>query len=118
MITERGIPTGFDIGGQTVGFIDLHRDFAATPYGKTLQDNIRFAPYRPQEVSHKEWKNYLGADVNNLSHLQLSLGVTRQFLSFCERPQDGWTGPVSDEARFSDTEQKTLLLTSVVHDWG
>lgn len=55
-------------------------------------------------MSHAEWEQLLGPDVNNLEHHWVSYRVMREFLR--------------SHADFSREEQEVLLLTAVSHDWA
>lgn len=87
-----------------LSFREIHERFSATSYGKTLAKNIRYRFFKPPEVTHAEWEELLGPDVNNLEHHWWSERVMRAFLR--------------RNADFSPEEQKILLLTAVTHDWA
>ncbi len=115
---EKGLPAGITFDNRHLSFSHIHRRFAGSLYGIRLAQNIRYAPYKPDGVSHQEWERTLGIDVNNLNHLNLSLGMTRSFLANCASADERWKGRVSTEAVFTPQEQQLLLLTAVVHDWA
>lgn len=115
---ESVLPTSIQMNGQQVRFSQLHNDFSRTPYGETLKANIRYAPFKPQDMLNSLWEKTLGADVNNLDHLHLSLGMTRVFLSLCANPPKIWKRRVPKNAVFTPDEQRLLLFTAIVHDWA
>jgi len=118
MSPERQIPTNILIGEKSYSFGKIHDIFSATADGKKLKAGVRFGKYKPESISNRDWKKALGADVNNADHLQLSLGLTRLFLDYCQNPRDGWAKPLTETAKFSMEEQQLLQLTMVMHDWG
>jgi len=89
--------------------MDLHRMFAKTSYGQILAPRVRFGRYCPETVSEEEWRCALGADVNNLEHMRLTYGLTRQFIRY----QNTY-----GEEVLSREDQKDLLLAATSHDWG
>lgn len=102
-----------ELGSTQLDLKQIHRQFAATSYGVTLGENIRFSPFKPAHVTNKEWERTLGPDVNNLLHLPLSHRLTDIFLMNCAASDTEAT-----EAVFSDDEREVLLFTATVHDWG
>ncbi|QQS44387.1 hypothetical protein IPM65_02185 [Candidatus Roizmanbacteria bacterium] len=103
------IPITFATSDQTYQFTDLHRLFAETSYGKTLAPRVRYGRYRPTSISEEEWRNALGADVNNLEHMRLTYGLARQFIRYQN---------MYGEDVLSRPDQEDLLLAAVSHDWG
>jgi hypothetical protein len=83
-----------------------------------LEENTRYDRYKPEEIYNREWVKLLGADVNNLEHMSLTYGLTRQFIKYNENPPATWDGPGPEDARFNQQEKEDLLLTATVHDWG
>lgn len=68
-------------------------------------------------IKEKSWRGLLGADVNNLEHLRLTYGLTRAFLRSARAiAADDDLGPA--HLRFTDEEERQLLFTAIVHDWG
>jgi hypothetical protein len=115
-MTREQLPNHFNLDGQNVTFGEIHRQFAQTQYGDILRNNVRFGSFKPDGVSNSEWRKLLGADVNNLDHMPLSLGLTKDFLRHCANPPAEWQGKVTKEAEFTSSEQSLLLLTAIVHD--
>ena len=113
---ESSIPLGFHFAERELTFGEIHKEFSSTKYGDTLKNNVRFRSFKPDGVSNTEWRKLLGADVNNLEHMPLSLGLTKDFLRHCANPSDGWQGKAPEEAMFTSSEQSLLLLTAIVHD--
>ncbi len=58
-------------------FLDIHLSFAETIHGQKLAENVRYERYKPDDVTNQRWVELLGADVNNLTHLTLTYGLTR-----------------------------------------
>ncbi len=94
------------LGGR---FIAIHQAFTETEYGHKLAANIRYERYKPKSVSNERWVELLGADVNNLTHLQLTYGLTRSFIIHQDEV---------DPSYLSDQERQTLLVAALIHDWG
>lgn len=111
-------PTGININGTNVGFDQIHRGFSGTDYGKRLSGRTRYDRYKPEGLSNEEWVSLLGADVNNLEHMRLTYGMTRQFIKYNEEPLATWAGSVPEEARLTQHEKEDLLLAATIHDWG
>lgn len=103
------IPITFSTSDQTYQFTELHRLFADTSYGRELAPRVRFGRYRPESVSEEEWQAALGADVNNLEHMRLTYGLTRQFIRYQN---------MYGEDVLSQADQEDLLLAAISHDWG
>lgn len=83
----------------------LHESFGKSDEGKEMKTRVRYALYKPANVSNEEWERLLGADVNNFEHLRLTYGLTRVFL-------------LRDLENFSLDQANVLLLTAIVHDWA
>ncbi|MBP6994150.1 HD domain-containing protein [Candidatus Woesebacteria bacterium] len=114
MVEVYPIPKSFRPGSQEVGFSDVHTIFKNANYGKKLAHSVRYDQYRPSSMTKEQWTRMLGADVNNLEHMRLTYGLTRQFIRYCNDAPEGQTR----ELTFSHEEQEDLLLTAIVHDWG
>ncbi|MDB5176309.1 MAG: hypothetical protein JWM81_1167 [Candidatus Saccharibacteria bacterium] len=87
----------------------VHRAFAATEHGATLAENIRYQRYNLAHLSNQEWTALLGADVNNLTHMPLTYGLTKSFIKQSEALQPGF---------LDDEEETTLMLAAIIHDQG
>lgn len=92
-------------------YLEIHQRFANSEYGAVLADTLRYDRYRPNYVNPQQWRELLGADVNCLEHMQLTYGITRQFLHY-HRKSDAPRVPV-----FDNQDQHVLLLAARVHDW-
>lgn len=103
MINENGRNLLAEDRVKGVDFIRLHKDFSVTEEGQILNESIRFARYKPEEISKNEWVKISGADVQNYEHMRLTYGVLRQFLLH------------SSEA-YTPEEVNLLLLSAIVHD--
>ncbi len=103
------------LGGEPLSFGRLHRDFAKTVYGQTLASNVRWETYKPAEISKAEWVKMLGADANNLEHMNLMYGMTRAFL---RHEHTTAVNKLHPETPLTKAEREILLLTAVVHDWS
>lgn len=85
---------------------EIHNNFASTPEGQNLSQQVRYDSYRPAHVSKEEWVELLGADASNLEHMPLTGVITEFFLRMCDPDQ-------------FDEEDRTILLTAATtHDWG
>ncbi|MDO8657773.1 MAG: hypothetical protein Q7K55_03470 [Candidatus Levybacteria bacterium] len=91
----------------------LYTKFAATEYGRSLGQKVRYDRYRPDSVSNNEWEKVLGPDVNNLKHLALTYGLTKHFVE----AQNASLSKQHPDL-FTPQEQGILLVTAIVHDWG
>lgn len=79
---------------------EIHDKFAASEYGRQLEQNIRFGDFKPEYVSNELWENLLGDDVNNLRHMPDTLRIARRFM------------------REEKIGNELLKLTAITHDWG
>lgn len=87
----------------------LHREFAATEYGQILAEQVRYERYKPEFVSNERWIELLGADVNNLSHMPLTWGLTRDMIRGLRAYHPG----------LLDERQELLLeIGAIIHDRG
>lgn len=96
----------------------IHRVFARSEYGKKLRDQVRFGPYKPQDLPNKEWEKILGRDVNNLYHMPFTAYMTRRFVNKCRAPGKNWGKNISPHVTFYLEEEKSLVFAAQVHDWG
>lgn len=117
-MVENPVPTSIRIGRQQFKFQEIHNMFAETKYGRKLQSNVRFHPFKPESMPNTEWQSLLGMDVNNLDHCLLSYVLTRSFLTSCQNFPQVWVGPLNKDAVFSRSDQERLLFTATVHDWA
>lgn len=101
---ESVVPTGIRTADGVLPFREIHDRFSTTPYGQTLTKNIRYRFFKPPEVTHGEWEDLLGPDVNNLEHHWVVYRTMRALLR--------------SHTNFSLEEQEILLLTAVTHDWA
>ena len=88
---------------------DIHRSFAGTELGQKLAGQVRYDRYKPDEVSNERWTELLGADVNNLTHMPLTYGLTRNFIRALQDSQPGF---------LADGEEQLLQTAALIHDWG
>lgn len=82
---------------------DLETNFANSAYGQQLAENSRWGDFKPDWVSTGLWTRLLGADVNNLSHMPYTLGLTEDYCLAESLP-----GAVSQR----------LGRVAITHDWG
>lgn len=92
--------------------LDIHHAFAETDFGAELAKNIRYGTYRPPEVNETEWVNLLGADVNNLSHLQLTYGLTRVFINHMEEAAE-WIHQAMKEVIFNPETRLGKMFNAI-----
>ena len=117
-MNEGKIPTKINSGTEEeTDFRDIYSDFASTVYGQILNKNARYIPYKPESVSNQEWEKLLGVDINNLKHLKLSYGITRQFIRYFNTHSESMEESRA-EGVLTEKEQEDLLLTAIVHDWA
>lgn len=105
---------------EGVTFHEIYELFANSRYGETLRQAIRYAPYKPEEVSNEKWVEVLGPDVSNLEHLNFTLSLTQSFLRLSANPHKEW-GPRErglEGVKFDRSEEELLCLTAIIHDWG
>lgn len=89
--------------------MDIHREFTNTEAGMTLAENVRYERYKPAKVTNERWVKLLGADVNNLTHLTLTYGLTQDYIRSSESLQPGY---------LNTAEQELLQVAALVHDWA
>lgn len=89
--------------------MDIHHSFASSELGERLGAQVRYEKYKPEEVSNERWVELLGADVNNLTHLPLTYGLTRVFVSKLRIQHPGM---------LSEHEEQVLQTAGLVHDWA
>lgn len=108
LVNHRGMSAE---GSTTTGldFIGVHEAFAETPFGQTLADRVRYAKFKPENVSNERWIALLGPDVSNLDHLIDTYHLTRHFITHTEQLQPG---------TLSLREQALLQAGAISHDWG
>ena len=94
---------------QQPSLLAIHTSFAGTEFGKTLAERIRYEKYRPEGVTNDRWRELLGADVNNLSHLTLTYGLTRSFVRRLGTSQAELLSP---------HEETVLQTAALIHDWA
>jgi hypothetical protein len=88
---------------------DIHTAFAETEYGHLLASRVRYEKYKPGDMSNEHWVKLLGADVNNLTHLSLTYGLTRSLITHLEQEQP---------QLLSKDEENILQTAALIHDWA
>jgi len=91
----------------------LHDTYAQSPAGEYLSQRARYDAYRPVNTSVEEWQDLLGADVNNLDHMLVTVQVASTFLRLSRMQETPNT-----LAPFSIEDENDLLLAAAIHDWG
>jgi hypothetical protein len=89
--------------------MDLHRAFTWTVHGEKLEQNIRFAKYKPESVDNAAWQKLLGPDVNNLSHLTQTYALVRAGIASMRRSAPGY---------FTRDDEHLLGVAGITHDWA
>ncbi len=89
--------------------MDIHRAFSETEFGQTLADQVRYDRYKPADVTNERWVELLGADVGNLTHLPLTFGLTRDFITQLRQSQPGF---------LDEGEESVLQTAALIHDWA
>jgi len=112
------IPDGIKLKGRILKFIDIHRAFSATKYGKKLGKCIRWERYKAKNITNAKWEKILGPDANNLKHLRITYDLTRKFISQSIYPPPPRRKRIPLQAKFNIREQEDLLLAAIIHDWG
>lgn len=87
----------------------IHTAFAQTEHGQRLASRVRYEKYKPAEVGNEQWVALLGADVNNLTHLTLTYGLTRSLIARLGE---------SDPGMLTPEEEQTLQTAALIHDWA
>lgn len=95
--------------GLEVNPIELHNAFAKTVHGEKLAGEVRFDRYMSGGLSNQEWVGLLGADVNNLEHMRLTLGLAQDFVRTMDACHPG---------ELSSEDRQLLGVAAVSHDWG
>jgi len=98
-----------DQNGVEVPFQEINNIFAQSSYHQKLASMPRYDRFRPANVTPAEWIRWLGADVDNFKHMQLTYKLTWYFLEEHEK---------AHTTNLNEDEKKILLMTSLVHDWG
>jgi hypothetical protein len=103
------VPDSFDtLDGGEIGFMEIHNRFADSHFGHYLADQVRYKRYKPEAVSDQQWAQApLGADMNNLRHMPLTLGLAREFLKHQQPGQ-----------ALNNSDSQVLMLASITHDWA
>lgn len=91
----------------------LHDAYAQSPAGEYLSQRARYDGYRPASTSVEEWQDLLGADVNNLDHMLITVQVASTFLRLSRMQETPNTS-----SPFSTDDENDLLLAAAIHDWG
>ncbi len=108
MPAEDHLATLFD-EDRSVELFAIHSVFAATEHGQNLAEEVRYARYNIASVPNEEWTRLLGADVNNLTHMPLTYGLTRSFIRTTEQAEPGY---------FSQEDKTLLQVAALIHDQG
>lgn len=95
--------------GVQPNLMDVHHAFSATDLGIVLAGQVRYERYKPPEVSNDRWVEVLGADVNNLTHLTLTRGLTRDFAKQARTNQPDL---------LNTHEELVLEAAALIHDWA
>ncbi len=111
------LSTNIHINGCPIPLADIHARFASSELGQNLREKVRFGRYKPEGIPNSEWQRLLGADANNLQHMPLTYGITRQFLYYCQNA-DSVQFPNTDVYTFTPQEQDDMMLAARSHDWG
>jgi hypothetical protein len=89
--------------------MEIHEEFEKTDFGKVLASRVRYERYKPAEVTNECWVELLGADVNNLTHLTLTYGLTQDFVRLTDQLQPDY---------LSEDEGQILQIAALIHDWA
>jgi hypothetical protein len=111
------LPNSIPMNGHSITFGQIHELFAGSSFGHSLGQNVRFERYKPVGYSNKDWMKLLGADVNNLQHMPLTLRISHGFLQYCEIPTEKQF-PNPADYTFTLDEKVDIQLAAIIHDWG
>lgn len=89
--------------------MEIHKEFEKTDFGQTLAGRVRYERYKPVDATNERWTKLLGADVNNLTHLTLTYGLTQDFIRTTGKLQPDYLN-VEDE--------ELLQVAALIHDWA
>lgn len=109
MTREIHIPDSIDTAdGGEIGFGEIHRRYAGSRFGQLLAGQRRWKRFMPAAIPGDQWARApLGADMNNLQHMPLVMGMTRSYLKH------------QDPAKvLNRTDSQILMLASITHDWA
>ena len=81
----------------------LHRIFSESEYGKTLDNAVRFADFKPVDIDNQTWADVLGDDVNNLRHMPHTHRLVARF---------------AVKQSLSEDTTNVLRAVAMTHDWG
>lgn len=87
---------------------DFYESLKQTEYGETLSSNVRFGRFKPETLENHVWVDILGADVDNLEHMEWTAGIASWYVYEAER----LGSPLSEE------DKDTLITTAWVHDFA
>lgn len=74
-----------------------------------LAGNIRYGHFKPGDVDNERWVELLGPDVNNLTHLVDTYGLSCRFIEHTDRLQPGLLG---------GHEKALIKAGAISHDWA
>ncbi len=106
------------MGHETLSPIAIHNTFRESFFGQKAAEITRWSHRQPASMTNKEWEHLLGADMNDITHMQLMYGLTRFFIHHCETPPKSWKkGEVPKDAQFTPYEKRTFEILAITHDW-
>jgi hypothetical protein len=91
------------------GLFAIHQAFAETEEGAKIAADVRYERYKPAEVSNQRWEELLGADVNMLTHMPLTYGLTRSMIRHLREDRPGYLTP---------HEEVVEQVAALIHDRG
>ena len=103
-------------GLEGITFRQFSEHILASKPGQILKGEVRFARFKPPQISNEQWQMILGKDVNNFYHMPLTARMVNFFLYYCQNPPESWPGKLSPESDFSQKEGELLVLAGVFHD--
>lgn len=92
-----------------INVFELHREFSSTQHGQVLAEQVRYERYKPDAVSNERWVDLLGADVNNLAHMHLTWGLTRDMIRGLR---------ISHPGMLDERQELLLEIGAIIHDRG
>lgn len=87
----------------------IYRAFSETSHGNEMAGILRYERYNLDGMSNEEWIQLLGKDVNGLTHLKVTEGLTESFIRYTDDLQPGL---------LNGRESALLKAGAGTHDWG
>lgn len=92
-----------------VNTASIYRAFSETDHSQEMAEIVRYERYNLEGMPAEQWVQLLGKDVNGLTHLKLTEGLTESFIRHTNELQPDL---------LSGNEPALLKTAASTHDWG